>query len=198
MPSRDDILRGSWAVFDRAVRNAPGAVIRPSVPNVWFGDLPAYEASPLRVVTVGLNPSNEEFPSTNPFCRFPGAASLALRAPAESGEFDTYPCQLRELTTRQSNCMKRLFQELHDSLVLPTGPFVTLLDRLRRGAGRDGQLQRVVIPPPDQGVSPCSLTTPRARARSHFLSGFLHPAAVPENCLSVAADCLICSSCRCP
>lgn len=31
------------------------------LPIHWFGDRPAYEASPLRVVTVGLNPSDREF-----------------------------------------------------------------------------------------------------------------------------------------
>lgn len=31
------------------------------LPIHWFGNRPAYEASPLRVVTVGLNPSDREF-----------------------------------------------------------------------------------------------------------------------------------------
>jgi hypothetical protein len=31
------------------------------LPIHWFGDRPAYESSPLRVVTVGLNPSDREF-----------------------------------------------------------------------------------------------------------------------------------------
>jgi hypothetical protein len=35
--------------------------IIPLLPIYWFGDRPAYEASPLRVVTVGLNPSDREF-----------------------------------------------------------------------------------------------------------------------------------------
>lgn len=33
----------------------------PLFPIYWFGDRPAYESSPLRVVTVGLNPSDREF-----------------------------------------------------------------------------------------------------------------------------------------
>lgn len=32
-----------------------------TLPIHWFGNRPAYEASPLRVVTVGLNPSDREF-----------------------------------------------------------------------------------------------------------------------------------------
>ncbi len=35
--------------------------IIPLLPIYWFGNRPAYEASPLRVVTVGLNPSDREF-----------------------------------------------------------------------------------------------------------------------------------------
>lgn len=31
------------------------------LPILWFGDRKAYEASPLRVITVGLNPSDREF-----------------------------------------------------------------------------------------------------------------------------------------
>jgi hypothetical protein len=33
----------------------------PLFPIHWFGDRPAYESSPLRIVTVGLNPSDREF-----------------------------------------------------------------------------------------------------------------------------------------
>jgi len=43
-----------------------------SVPILFFGDLDAYqETKGLKVVTVGLNPSNREFPSGSTFERFP-------------------------------------------------------------------------------------------------------------------------------
>ncbi len=45
-------------------------LVQPSMPILFFGDLKAYCASPLKVVTVGLNPSKEEFPSSQPFMRF--------------------------------------------------------------------------------------------------------------------------------
>ncbi len=44
------------------------------MPILFFGDLTAYEESPLRVLTAGLNPSLREFPESAPFKRFPLAA----------------------------------------------------------------------------------------------------------------------------
>lgn len=55
--------------FDR-VSGRPWC-ITPAVPILFFGDLQAYRASPLRVLTVGLNPSFHEFPAEQPFQRFP-------------------------------------------------------------------------------------------------------------------------------
>lgn len=48
--------------------------VAPAVPILFFGDLGAYRASPLRVLTVGLNPSLHEFPGKQPFRRFPALA----------------------------------------------------------------------------------------------------------------------------
>ena len=59
----------AWRAFDRvADRNCR---VTPSVPILFFGDLDTYRASPLRVLTVGLNPSRKEFPDAQPFQRFP-------------------------------------------------------------------------------------------------------------------------------
>lgn len=63
----------------RAVAGERGSpVVHPSVPIAWFGDLDAYEASPIRIITVGLNPSLHEFPAADPFQRFP-TAQVALK-----------------------------------------------------------------------------------------------------------------------
>ncbi len=43
----------------------------PAVPILFFGDLDAYVNSQPRVLTVGLNPSRNEFPQGDPFQRFP-------------------------------------------------------------------------------------------------------------------------------
>jgi hypothetical protein len=55
-------------------------VVTPSIPILFFGDLRRYFASPIRVVTVGLNPSRIEFPDTNRFRRFPEARELDATA----------------------------------------------------------------------------------------------------------------------
>jgi hypothetical protein len=48
----------------------------PSIPIMYFGDYEAYLQSPLKIITVGLNPSHEEFPSKNQFKRFRGVENL--------------------------------------------------------------------------------------------------------------------------
>ena len=52
-------------------------MVRPSAPVLFFGNLAGYEASCPRIATVGLNPSQHEFPSPSedPFLRFPNADS---------------------------------------------------------------------------------------------------------------------------
>ena len=59
----------AWRAFGRAA-GRPWCV-RPTVPILFFGDLAGYRTSPLRVVTVGLNPSRHEFPADAPLRRFP-------------------------------------------------------------------------------------------------------------------------------
>ena len=74
--SLDGLVERAWCSFERA------AVLRsrvsPAIPILFFGDHHAYRSSPLRVLTVGLNPSLEEFPAGDPFLRFPFAAEVAI------------------------------------------------------------------------------------------------------------------------
>ena len=89
-----DAVSGAWYAFDRA---APiDARVDASVPVLFFGDVDAYLGSPLRVVTVGLNPSSKEFPASDPFERFPladgtAAGDLAGYLDAMSSYFRTSP-----------------------------------------------------------------------------------------------------------
>jgi len=70
----------------------------PAVPILFFGDLDAYWASPLRILTVGLNPSLKEFPRAMPRVRFPRAKGVTARdsdryLDALSAYFRTHPYQ---------------------------------------------------------------------------------------------------------
>jgi hypothetical protein len=96
-PELRELVESVWAQFKAA---PSGHVVDPSIPILFFGDLAAYEASPLRVVTVALNPSYKEFPQEDPFQRFPAAADgdfLTSQDAAEryvsslSGYFTTRP-----------------------------------------------------------------------------------------------------------
>lgn len=55
----DELLNDAWAMYDLSQTH----VLKPSLPILWFGDLEAYLQSDLRIITVGLNPSAEEFTS---------------------------------------------------------------------------------------------------------------------------------------
>ena len=84
----------AWEAFDRA--SSQPSRVTPSVPILFFGDLDPYWTSPLRVVTVGLNPSRYEFPVGDPFRRFPLGGDSGDREPgryldAMSAYFVTEP-----------------------------------------------------------------------------------------------------------
>ena len=88
------LVTDAMHAFDRATERS--SCVRPAVPILFFGDLDAYLKSPLRVLTVGLNPSRREFPADEPFRRFPLAAGTYGRAPsryleAMSAYFHTDP-----------------------------------------------------------------------------------------------------------
>lgn len=68
-----DHARGVWHA---ALGQLPEVVVHPAIPILYFGDLEAYWDSSVRVVTVGLNPSREEFPQDDRFRRFPRARDL--------------------------------------------------------------------------------------------------------------------------
>lgn len=69
----------AWRAFDRAAGRP--CRVDPALPVLFFGDLAAYRASRLRVLTVGLNPSRNEFPPGDPFRRFPQAGDGRGRDP---------------------------------------------------------------------------------------------------------------------
>src|SRR4051794_32576043 len=78
----DALIDAAWELSN----STPDAcVVRPSIPILYFGDRRRYDASPLKVITVALNPSHHEFPVADRFQRFPSAAVIdptALDRPA--------------------------------------------------------------------------------------------------------------------
>lgn len=70
------VVEKAWHSFESAAESA--SRVTPAIPILFFGDFDAYLKSPLRVVTVGLNPSLEEFPTDTPFLRFPAAERIAV------------------------------------------------------------------------------------------------------------------------
>lgn len=62
-------VEAAWRSFGAAA--SLEARVSPAIPILFFGDLDAYAESQQRVLTVGLNPSLIEFPTGDPFRRFP-------------------------------------------------------------------------------------------------------------------------------
>jgi len=77
------LVEEAWRLHERTASVPEGRVARPSMPILFFGDLDRYWASPRRVITVGLNPSRQEFPAGDHWMRFPGGAGLAQDPLAE-------------------------------------------------------------------------------------------------------------------
>jgi hypothetical protein len=71
----------AWEQHDRAERDSLPHLVRPSIPILFFGDSVRFASSPRRVITVGLNPSREEFPRRAPLLRFPAAEGRSARDP---------------------------------------------------------------------------------------------------------------------
>lgn len=77
-----ELAAASWELYRDAVNEGTAALVRPSIPILFFGDDEKYISSPLKVITVGLNPSRLEFPRGDPFLRFPAARQIDPQQPA--------------------------------------------------------------------------------------------------------------------
>jgi len=69
MKNLSDLVKYAWHSH-RACLSYNFAVEK-SIPILYFGDLEAYFKSQRKIITVGLNPSRQEFPQENPYYRFP-------------------------------------------------------------------------------------------------------------------------------
>jgi hypothetical protein len=70
----EPLIDEAWRLY---LQTSDPCVVRPSIPILYFGDLPQYAASPLKIITVALNPSHHEFPVHDRFARFRTAAGIA-------------------------------------------------------------------------------------------------------------------------
>lgn len=91
MPDVSTLAELAWADLTAARQRHPQVVPTECAPVLYFGDAQAYRRSPLRVVTVGLNPSDREFPRSDPWRRFPAAQNRGGYLSALNGYFTTAP-----------------------------------------------------------------------------------------------------------
>lgn len=73
-----DLARVAWLEYTSRCE-AP-YVVNPSIPILYFGDLPRYLDSGLKVITAALNPSKREFPVDDRCRRFRQAEGIDPRA----------------------------------------------------------------------------------------------------------------------
>ena len=72
-----DLIQEAWQIYV-ALEDQP-CLVKPSIPVLFFGNADAYSRSELKVITVGLNPSKDEFPEGNAFLRFSKARCIYPR-----------------------------------------------------------------------------------------------------------------------
>ena len=68
-----EIMGEYFKDFLKKKETVPEIIVKDSFPIVWFGNMRRFLHSQIKVVTMGLNPSNNEFPGENPELRFSGA-----------------------------------------------------------------------------------------------------------------------------
>jgi hypothetical protein len=81
----DGLIEDAWRIYRKFEDN--DVVVKPSIPILFFGNSDAYFASPIKIITVGLNPSRIEFPNEDRFLRFDWARNISEQTSRE--EFRT-------------------------------------------------------------------------------------------------------------
>lgn len=101
------LIQQCWNNF-QSIKQQP-YVVPNSIPILWFGNMNAYRQSDLRIVTVGLNPSNIEFlpkiGSTNysVVYRFPKAVNLVGKKTLSPKDIVDYENSMNDYFTNQLN-----------------------------------------------------------------------------------------------
>jgi hypothetical protein len=73
----EPLIDEAWRLYNQT---RDRCVVRPAIPILYFGDYQRYATSPLKVITVALNPSHHEFPVNDRFARFRPAAGIGTYA----------------------------------------------------------------------------------------------------------------------
>ena len=98
----EDIIQNCWRIHREMLEDPrrKTCIVQDSIPILWFGDMEAYCHSKRKIVTVGLNPSLQEFPKDKD--RFPktsglrgkktlGAKDVEIYVAAMNAYFETEP-----------------------------------------------------------------------------------------------------------
>lgn len=72
------------------IRQNQKVITNPSIPITYFGDYVQYQKSYPKVITVGLNPSHNEFPQKSRFQRFKKAEKLNISSELNENRITTY------------------------------------------------------------------------------------------------------------
>jgi len=63
-----ELIKKYWEMYESKKERT--YIVKPSMPSMYFGNSKKYFESPIRIITVGLNPSRRDFPDPDPFQRF--------------------------------------------------------------------------------------------------------------------------------
>ena len=63
-----ELIKKYWEMYESKKERT--YLVNPSMPIMYFGNSKKYFESPIRIITVGLNPSRRDFPDPDPFLRF--------------------------------------------------------------------------------------------------------------------------------
>lgn len=79
----EDIIQNCWRIHREMLEDPrrKTCIVQDSIPILWFGDMEAYCHSKRKIVTVGLNPSLQEFPKDKD--RFPKRQDYGARRHSE-------------------------------------------------------------------------------------------------------------------
>jgi hypothetical protein len=78
----EGLANEAWAAYRRAEETGVAALVRPSIPILFFGDYERYFSSPMRVITVGLNPAASSIASEEKLRADLGAGHTGRHEPA--------------------------------------------------------------------------------------------------------------------